>query len=141
MINWIEIEEQAGQTIEEMYKRLKSCRKVGRALAPYVGIVQGISYTSIKNYLQEQEKKTGRSILVGQGGANYRRTDGPGKARVIYDKIMAVKDLKNKYRFEIIEETGITGNQFSHCMRYFDVEYKWRNIKRHPRNIKKPVAL
>lgn len=107
MINWIEIEEQAGQTIEEMYKRLKSCRKVGRTLAPYVGIVQGISYTSIKNYLQEQEKKTGRSILVGQGGANYRRTDGPGKARVIYDKIMAVKDL----------------------------------IKRHPRNIKKPVAL
>lgn len=64
-INWLEIEKQAGETINEMYKRLKSCAKVGQSLNIYVGNITGISGNCVLNELKRRGE-----LIRSRGGRN-----------------------------------------------------------------------
>jgi NADH:ubiquinone oxidoreductase subunit F (NADH-binding) len=64
-IKWDEIEEQAGRTINEMYDELQSCRLVGKSLAPYVGLLQGISGDCVRTELHRRKHR-----MRGRGGNN-----------------------------------------------------------------------
>jgi hypothetical protein len=64
-INWQEIETQAGRTITDMYDELRSCKLVGRSLAPYVGLLQGISGDCVRHELHRRKHP-----LRGRGGNN-----------------------------------------------------------------------
>lgn len=88
-INWQEIEEQAGETINEMYKRLQSGRKVGAALAPYVGLLQGISGDCVRAELTRRGIK-----LRGRGGNN----NPTGRKYIYKDRIKSILDSGNRGR-------------------------------------------
>jgi NADH:ubiquinone oxidoreductase subunit F (NADH-binding) len=64
-IDWQEIEAQAGRTIDDMYDEMQSCRLVGKSLAPYVGLLQGISGDCVRHELIRRGHK-----LRGRGGNN-----------------------------------------------------------------------
>lgn len=88
-INWHEIEAQAGRTINDMYDVMQSCRLVGRSLAPYCGLLQGISGDSVRHELHRRKHP-----MRGPGGNN----NPTGRKYIYKDRIKSILDSGNRGR-------------------------------------------
>lgn len=77
--DWEEIEKEAGESLENIYKRLQSTRKMGKYLAPFTPFKISISYDAVGNIL----KKRGVEML--KGGFNNKGITKPKSGKKCID--------------------------------------------------------
>jgi len=73
----------------DMYDELQSCRKVGKSLAVYVGLIQGISGDSVRTELHRRKHP-----MRGRGGNN----NPTGRRYINKDPLKSILDSGNRGR-------------------------------------------
>lgn len=109
IFDWPAMERQAGESLEAVYKRLKSTRETGKFFGQFVGLKQGIGSDTISKELKRREVE--REPLGGRNNIQSTKKEGN------IAKIKALPGHEDMTREEIKARTGLTEGQFQNALR------------------------